>query len=131
MRSESDSHVSNLANMWWAEWKAAVGQRINIEGLVSASGILAKNNHLVLPHVSVPDIRYIDWGELKNRGFQGVVFDKDNTLTIPYSLKLWDPLGPSLDHCKALFGNNVAVFSNSAGNFFSPFYWILLLCLIL
>ncbi|XP_031101741.1 uncharacterized protein LOC116005625 [Ipomoea triloba] len=101
--------------MWWKELKAALGQRINVEGIASSLEIFRKDKHLIIPHVSVPDIRYIDWGELKRRGFQGVVFDKDNTITAAYSLGLWPPLESSIQHCKALFGNNIAVFSNSAG----------------
>ncbi|XP_051135223.1 phosphatidylglycerophosphate phosphatase 1, chloroplastic/mitochondrial [Andrographis paniculata] len=101
--------------MWWTDLKAAIGQRFNLEGIASSVGILSKDKHMAIPHVSVPDIRYIDWAELKRRGFEGVVFDKDNTITVPYSLSLWAPLRSSIDHCKSLFGNNVAVFSNSAG----------------
>ncbi|KAK6142284.1 hypothetical protein DH2020_022632 [Rehmannia glutinosa] len=103
------------SNMWWTDLKAALGQRINLEGIACSIGILSKDNHLVIPHVTVPDIRYIDWAELKKRGFKGVVFDKDNTITVPYSLSLWEPLESSIEHCKTLFGNNIAVFSNSAG----------------
>ncbi|KAF9594595.1 hypothetical protein IFM89_034217 [Coptis chinensis] len=76
---------------------------------------MTKDNHLAVPHISVKDIRWIDWVELEKRGFKGVVFDKDNTLTLPYSLALWPPLESSLDSCKSVFGDNVAVFSNSAG----------------
>ena len=103
--------------MWWGDLKAAIGQRINLEGIGSSIGIIAKDKHLVMPHVAVPDIRYIDWAELKRRGFKGVVFDKDNTITAPYSLSLWPPLGSSVELCKSLFGDNIAVFSNSTGNF--------------
>lgn len=78
---------------------------------------MAKDKHLVIPDVAVPDIRYVDWAELKRKGFKGVVFDKDNTITAPYSLILWPPLGPSVELCKSLFGDNIAVFSNSVGNF--------------
>lgn len=106
-------------NMWWTDLKAAVGQRVNVEGIVSSLGVFSKDKHLAIPHVIVPDIRYIDWTELKKRGFQGVVFDKDNTITVPYSLSLWSPLATSIDQCKSLFGNNIAVYSNSAGNWIS------------
>lgn len=88
-----------------------------MEGIGFSIGILYKDKHLAIPHVFVPDIRYIDWAELKKRGFEGVVFDKDNTITVPYSLNLWSPLASSMEQCKSLFGNNIAVFSNSAGNF--------------
>ncbi|CAN4104437.1 unnamed protein product [Withania somnifera] len=101
--------------MWWTDLKAALGQRINVEGIVSSLGVFSKEKHLAIPHVSVRDIRYIDWAELKKRGFEGVVFDKDNTITVPYSLSLWSSLASSIDQCKSLFGNNIAVYSNSAG----------------
>ncbi|EYU29576.1 hypothetical protein ABFS82_13G043100 [Erythranthe guttata] len=107
----------NSSNMRWADLKAALGQRINLEGIACSVGIFSKDKQLVIPHVSVPDIRFIDWAHLKNRGFQGVVFDKDNTITVPYSLDLWPPLQSSLEHCKSLFGDNIAIFSNSAGLF--------------
>lgn len=103
--------------MWWVDMKAALGQRINVEGIRSSVSVLLKQQHLALPPVSVRDVTYIDWTELHKRGFKGVVFDKDNTITVPYSFKLWGPLESSIQHCKSVFGNNVAVFSNSAGNF--------------
>ncbi|KAK4258027.1 hypothetical protein QN277_007538 [Acacia crassicarpa] len=55
------------------------------------------------------------WSELRRRGFKGAVFDKDNTITVPYSLTPWPPLTPSLELCKSEFGPDVAIFSNSAG----------------
>ncbi|CAI9089070.1 OLC1v1023572C1 [Oldenlandia corymbosa var. corymbosa] len=113
--SDYYTHSGFYSNMWWGELKAALGQRINLEGISSSVGIVAKDKQLVVPHIAVPDIRYIDWAELKRRGFKGVVFDKDNTLTAPYSLSLWPPLGSSVALCKSLFGDNIAVFSNSAG----------------
>ncbi|KAL6140465.1 hypothetical protein ACLB2K_058764 [Fragaria x ananassa] len=103
------------SNMWWADLKAALGQRLNFGAILFSARVLAKDQHLALPHVSVPDIRHIDWVELHRRGFKGVVFDKDNTLTVPYSLTLWGPLGSSLEQCKSVFGPDIAVFSNSAG----------------
>ncbi|KAM5580014.1 hypothetical protein ABKV19_009649 [Rosa sericea] len=112
---QSEVHRGVSSNMWWADLKAALGQRLNFGAIVFSARVLAKDQHLALPHVSVPDIRHIDWVELHRRGFKGVVFDKDNTLTVPYSLTLWGPLGSSLEQCKSVFGPDVAVFSNSAG----------------
>lgn len=124
--TEADSRSGISSNMGWTDLKAALGQRINFEGIASSLGILSKDKQLAIPHVSVPNIRYIDWAELKNRGFEGVVFDKDNTITVPYSLSLWAPLGPTIERCKSLFGSNIAVFSNSAGNFAVRFsvFWV-------
>ncbi|KAK9059929.1 hypothetical protein SSX86_020633 [Deinandra increscens subsp. villosa] len=114
-RSRGEVGCGILSNMWWADLKAAVGQRVNVEGLLFSVSVITRNKQWVIPHVSVPDVRYIDWAALKRKGFEGVVFDKDNTLTVPYSLALFGPLSSSLDDCKSVFGNNIAVFSNSAG----------------
>ncbi|KAJ6412420.1 hypothetical protein OIU84_005468 [Salix udensis] len=103
--------------MWWKDLRATLSQRINVEGIGLSASVIVKDHHLILPHVLVPDIRYIDWGELQRRGFKGVVFDKDNTITVPYSLTLWGPLVASIEKCKSVFGNDIAVFSNSAGLF--------------
>ncbi|XP_015575456.1 phosphatidylglycerophosphate phosphatase 1, chloroplastic/mitochondrial isoform X2 [Ricinus communis] len=104
-----------LTNMWWVDLKAALGQRINVEGIIASVSVFVKEQHLTLPHVSVRDIRYIDWAELHQRGFKGVVFDKDNTITVPYTLTLCGYLQSSIEQCKSVFGNDLAVFSNSAG----------------
>ncbi|KAF7141726.1 hypothetical protein RHSIM_Rhsim06G0118100 [Rhododendron simsii] len=112
---EAKGRSSLSTNMWWADFKGALGQRINLKGIVSSVSVLARDRHLALPHVSVPDIRYIDWDELRSKGFRAVVFDKDNTITVPYSLRLWGPLGSSMERCKSVFGDDIAVFSNSAG----------------
>ena len=102
--------------MWWANSRAAIGQRFNLEGIIFSSKVLTRDSDLLIPHLKVPNIRYINWEELHKRGFKGVVFDKDNTITLPYSITLWDPLKPSLEKCKSIFGNqNVAVLSNSVG----------------
>jgi phosphatidylglycerophosphatase GEP4 len=42
---------------------------------------LQSDQPLSLPHLSVADLRWIDWPALKAAGFHGCVFDKDNTLT--------------------------------------------------
>lgn len=70
----------------------------------------------ILPHVDTPDLRNIDWEDLKRAGFKGCIFDKDNTLTAPYSLVLHPWAKESLTACVAAFGDgNVVLFSNSAG----------------
>ncbi|PKU79480.1 hypothetical protein MA16_Dca000826 [Dendrobium catenatum] len=98
-------------NQWW---KKSVGQSLNSAGVASFLSVATKKPHLALPHISVPDVRWIDWSELERLGFRGVVFDKDNTLTAPYSLSLWPALSGSFVQCQAAFPGKVAVFSNSA-----------------
>ncbi|XP_078437225.1 haloacid dehalogenase (HAD) superfamily protein isoform X2 [Wolffia australiana] len=97
----------------------ALGQRLNLAGLAFFLRILASDEgrRLALPHARVPDIRSIDWRALQQMGFRGVVFDKDNTLTSPYSLSLWPPIAASFADCLSAFPRRVAVYSNSAGLF--------------
>ncbi|XP_049931871.1 phosphatidylglycerophosphate phosphatase 1, chloroplastic/mitochondrial isoform X2 [Nymphaea colorata] len=92
-----------------------LGQSFNSAGIASSVSVFLRDHHLALPHLSVRDVRSIDWRDLKRRGFKGVVFDKDNTLTAPYSNFLWPSLSNSLDDCKLVFQGNVAILSNSAG----------------
>ncbi|KAF3793384.1 Uncharacterized protein EJ110_NYTH09353 [Nymphaea thermarum] len=92
-----------------------LGQSFNSAGIASSVSVFLRDHHLALPHLSVRDVRSIDWRDLKGRGFKGVVFDKDNTLTAPYSNFLWPSLSNSLDDCKLVFQGNVAILSNSAG----------------
>ncbi|XP_064982853.1 phosphatidylglycerophosphate phosphatase 1, chloroplastic/mitochondrial-like isoform X2 [Musa acuminata AAA Group] len=105
---------SNSSSNW--QWQRALGQLFNREGAASLLSVAASEPRLALPHLSVPDIRWVDWPTLHRLGFRGVVFDKDNTLTAPYSLSLWPPLDPSFRLCRSAFpAGSIAVFSNSAG----------------
>ncbi|XP_020589352.1 uncharacterized protein LOC110030780 [Phalaenopsis equestris] len=98
------------------QWrKKTLGQSLNMAGVASFLSVATRKPHLALPHLSVPDFRWIDWSELERLGFRGVVFDKDNTLTAPYSLSLWPALSGSFARCQTVFPGKVAIFSNSAG----------------
>lgn len=62
------------------------------------------------------DTAAIDWVRLRDEhGIEAICFDKDNTLTAPYSLNLHFSIIDSLEKCKNLFQGRVVVFSNSIG----------------
>lgn len=108
-----------------AWWRRALGQRFNPAGVAAVAAVAVSEPRLALPHVSVQDIRWLDWGELRRAGFRGVVFDKDNTLTAPYAPALWPPLAAAFDQCRAAFPPGaLAIYSNSAG--LSGLVWLLL-----
>lgn len=74
------------------------------------------NQSLALPHLSVPDISWIDWAALRSAGFKACVFDKDNTLSEPFALEVPPALLPSFQACQAAFGaKKLVLYSNSAG----------------
>jgi len=90
---------------------------VNVAGISLFAGMaIGRNQALAIPHVEVPDIRWVDWRALRAAGFRACVFDKDNTLTAPYETRVHPPLHAALEDCKEVFGAaNVAVLSNSAG----------------
>lgn len=77
--------------------------------------LLQGRPELALPHLDVPSIAALRWDRLAAHGYRGVVFDKDNTLTLPYDLSVHDSVASSLRECLQCFGDNVVIFSNSAG----------------
>ncbi|CAL4960954.1 unnamed protein product [Urochloa decumbens] len=106
--------AANMGAAAW--WRRALGQRFNPAGVAAVACVAASEPRLALPHVSVQDIRWLDWAELRRAGFHGVVFDKDNTLTAPYAPALWPPLAAAFDQCRAAFPPGaLAIYSNSAG----------------
>lgn len=53
---------------------------------------------------------------LKRCGIKAVIFDKDNTLTPPYSFTMEPKIEQAVRECQRLFGyDHVVIFSNSAG----------------
>nr|CAB3449071.1 unnamed protein product [Digitaria exilis] len=110
----SAAAAANMGAAAW--WRRALGQRFNPAGVAAVATVAASAPPLALPHVTVQDIRWLDWAELRRAGFRGVVFDKDNTLTAPYAPALWPPLAAAFDQCRATFPPGaLAIYSNSAG----------------
>lgn len=73
------------------------------------------NKSLAMPHFSVKDINYINPFVLKELGFKGLVFDKDNTLTAPYVNEIFHSIQDSFENFKHCFGDDLVIMSNSAG----------------
>ncbi|CAM6095941.1 unnamed protein product [Calypogeia fissa] len=113
----ADGHDSNSVSGMEGKsilWRK-LAQNVNLSGVLFSARVIVKDRHLAIPHVSVPDISWIDWKALRMRGFEGVLFDKDNTLTAPYGRNIWPPLTESLEECRKVFGGRIALLSNSAG----------------
>jgi phosphatidylglycerophosphatase GEP4 len=80
----------------------------------------------MIPDYQVATIAEIDWSALRGAGtntkssghpcpYEAVVFDKDNTLTVPYATRIHESCQASIQACYAEFEGRVAVLSNSAG----------------
>ncbi|ETP38409.1 HAD phosphatase, family IIIA, variant 2 [Phytophthora nicotianae P10297] len=90
---------------------------LNLGGVVEFCRVLTRQPQLLLPQLSVKDVTEVPFQTLRDRGFRGVIFDKDNTLTVPHKLEIAPHLAPSLEECRRVFGDSgVVIFSNSAGS---------------
>ncbi|KAI0045524.1 HAD-superfamily phosphatase [Auriscalpium vulgare] len=79
------------------------------------------NPRLLLPSLTIADIRQLDFAALRKAGYRAVVFDKDNCLTIPHHDKLVPELKDAWRECGETFGpGNVLIVSNSAGTAEDP-----------
>jgi len=92
------------------------GQNVNVAGTRVFFQVLRKNKAWLLPHLRVQHVGEVDWRALSDAGFEGCIFDKDNTITAPYSMQA-APGGveEGLARCMEAFDGRVAVLSNSAG----------------
>ncbi|KAL6304939.1 HAD phosphatase [Sparassis latifolia] len=89
---------------------------LNLPGILALLHLLI-NPRLVIPSIAVKDIRQLDFPELRRVGYRGVVFDKDNCLTIPHQDALIPALKQAWDECRETFGDkNVLIVSNTAGS---------------
>ncbi|KAK8796928.1 hypothetical protein WA538_000152, partial [Blastocystis sp. DL] len=76
-----------------------------------------KERQKLLPILSFPSVADIPFSALKRCGAKAVIFDKDNTLTAPYSFSMDKQTEETVRRCQRLFGyDNVVIFSNSAGS---------------
>ena len=70
---------------------------------------------LLIPSLAVQDLSHVDISSLSKRGIKGIVLDKDNTITAPYSLSIHPRVEDSLHNLMSSFPDKVAILSNSAG----------------
>ncbi|GAA5882019.1 hypothetical protein JCM1840_000402 [Sporobolomyces johnsonii] len=85
---------------------------------ISASLVALVRPSTLQPRLIVPSIANLDWSQLRSRGVQGVVIDKDNCITKPNQ----DDLAPDpalrqawADLLLEFGSENVLIVSNSAG----------------
>ncbi|ETW01985.1 HAD phosphatase, family IIIA, variant 2 [Aphanomyces invadans] len=90
---------------------------INLHGVSSFIHAVTRSPKLLVPHLSVKDLNDIPFAQLHAMGFKGIVFDKDNTLTVPHAYEIVPHIQDALRNSQRIFGmDRVVVFSNSAGS---------------
>lgn len=92
-------------------------QSLNFQGIWYAAYVCLVDRSMAIPHYFINNLTLIDPEKLKEKGIQGVVFDKDNTLTEPYNLQIHTRVKVSFERFKTTFGpEKLAIMSNSAGS---------------
>ena len=67
--------------------------------------------------MQVEDINQIRFKQLKQLGIKYLIYDKDNTITLPYSDEIYHKIKEPLKDSIEIFGlDNVAILSNSIGS---------------
>ncbi|KAF9423942.1 hypothetical protein BGZ94_008125 [Podila epigama] len=91
-----------------------MGQSFNLQGVLQAFRVLV-SPRLMVPHLTVRDIREINFEQLQKAGIVAIAFDKDNCLTPPYGLELHPPFNDAWRQCKNVYKDKIVIVSNSAG----------------
>ena len=94
-------------------------QSFNLEAICYTPQSLV-NIRECIPHYKVKDIAKINPEKLYELGIKGLVFDKDNTLTAPYSNKIYPAIASAFEEFKYWFEDNIVILSNSAGTCDDP-----------
>lgn len=114
-QATTDSSVADSTPSQPSEPKGKWKQNFNAAGVSLFFQLLYGNQSLAIPHISVTDIRSINWEAMKTAGFKGLVFDKDNTLSEPFATVIDPRLANSLAKALEVFEGKAVLYSNSAG----------------
>ncbi len=90
-------------------------QSVNLPAIFYTPFVRFFDKSLAIPHFSIPDINHINPRVLKDLGIEGLVFDKDNTITAPYENFLFSTIETKFREFQEVFGDRVVIVSNSAG----------------
>jgi phosphatidylglycerophosphatase GEP4 len=100
-------------------------QGINIAAIAYTARIITHTapRRNMVPHFSVTNINSVNPEKLKEAGFKGIVWDKDNTITEPYQSSPAEDVALKFLYFKEVFGpENMVIMSNSAGTRDDPEY---------
>ena len=94
------------------------GQYFNYQAIKTFSISLLTNRQNFLPHLRARSVYQVDFRKLHVQGIHHVIFDKDNTLTVPYSRHYHsEQIEQAVREAKEVFGEcHVVVISNSVGS---------------
>ena len=100
-----------------------LGQYFNINGII-LNLKYSFRLHKIKPNILVNSILDLDLKKLKSENkVKYIIFDKDNTLTLPYKIEIERKFEKKIEEFKNVFGKeNIAILSNSAGSKDDKYY---------
>ncbi len=93
----------------------SLGQYVNVDAFLMVPRAYVLQPKLLIPQFHVKNVAEVLPDILKMQGIEGVIFDKDNTLTVPYGEEIHPSIKDTFDEYKKVFGEKIAIMSNSAG----------------
>ena len=94
-----------------------VPQWLNGSAFVWYPYVRLLDRSLAIPHLEVKSIADLQPRKIKQSGIDGVIFDKDNTLSRPYVDEVVDDIRSSYEEFISVFGaENLLIVSNCAGS---------------
>ncbi len=97
------------------ERESFVSQSFNSDAFRGTFDVLFRNPQRAIPHFSISTIVEISPQKIYDQGVRAVIFDKDNTITAPYVNTISPSLETVMNEFRSVFGENIAILSNSAG----------------
>eukprot|EP01041_Mallomonas_annulata_P012728 gene12728-26812_t len=95
--------------------KGFLRQTINKQAFFAISKSLGRPS-LCIPRLQISSLDQLNLSLLKECGIRGIIFDKDNTLTITYMDELHPSVVQTVQECKKQFPSGLAILSNSIGS---------------
>lgn len=92
-------------------------QSVNFPALLELKNIIF-NRRMLIPTISLKSVADLDLDSLESLGIKYLVFDKDNTLSVPYGEKIHPSLDNKMNEIKShnIYKNSAAILSNSVGS---------------
>lgn len=90
-------------------------QMINIPAILQLPKLLYSPSYCI-PYLQLKSLNDINLNSLHHQNIKYIVFDKDNTLTLPYKNDIHYSIQKTIEVLKLSYGNNIAILSNSVGS---------------
>ena len=93
-----------------------MSQSFNFDSIGATINALVMDKSLIIPQLRVKSINDLSPQKMVDSGIKAVLVDKDNTVTKPYQLEIYQPFIERVNQFKDIFKDRFKILSNSAGS---------------